>query len=123
MQKIMIFMLVITFVLSAVSMYLGGGETIIYGALSLALVFVFLALFPLSFSWWWKFAIWYVPLSLLLFVYVSHQDVRRMSTYTQLFSLQPHEIYLWISSLYVLISLLLISLAAWHQRKQSRLSS
>ncbi|HET8581366.1 MAG TPA: hypothetical protein VFL98_02780 [Candidatus Paceibacterota bacterium] len=88
------------------------GNALIYGMSALAIVFFALLLVPKAFSWWWKFAIWFVPLDGFILIGVRPSDA--------IFSLEPSpdEMYLLFSGLYVVISLIII-IAAWLWRKPS----
>ena len=89
--------------------YLGSALT--YGMAALAIVFVLLLVFSEAFSWWWKFAIWFIPLD-GYFLYNI-----RPSNETFKLGPSPDQMYLIFSGLYVLISLIIIIVAAWRQHR------
>ncbi len=85
------------------------GDALYYGMGGLALVFSILLAVPQAFSVWAKFAIWFVPLMSLQF-----------ATYKGLglFDPQPESVFKWVSALYILISLVIISWHAYKPRKK-----
>lgn len=106
-----------TFDVSCHGFYEGIGNPLFYGMSALALVFFILIFTRQAFSAWKKFAIWFIPLATLLFIfypdYSSHDY----------FSPDPSQIFRWISILYVIISILIIILKMIRQRSEnSRIS-
>jgi len=74
-----------------------------YFAPALALVFLFLAIFPKALRTWWRFfAIWYLPISFLFFIFYTGPASG------DLFSPWPQTLFTWLSEIYVGISVLLI---------------
>ncbi|OGG40529.1 hypothetical protein A2118_01910 [Candidatus Kaiserbacteria bacterium GWA2_50_9] len=69
---------------------------------ALAIVFLVLLFIPRAFSVWKKFAIWFVPLAALLFIFYPDPGSG------DLFSPYPEQVFQWVSGLYVFISLVLI---------------
>lgn len=75
------------------------GTILVYGCGALACVFLLLSVVHEAFSSWKKFAIWFVPLAALLFVFYP------VPGSGDLFAPDPEQIYQWVSVAYVLISL------------------
>ena len=90
------------------------GESLFYGMGALALVFGGLLFVPKAFSAWWKFAIWFVPLALVIFV-TAPEPQGWVSPIPA-----PQVIFQWVSGLYVLVSFVLISL---NVKKKTQISS
>lgn len=78
------------------------GDPLFYGMSALALVFLILLFVPQAFSAWKKFAIWFIPLATLLFIF--YPDPKS----GDLFSPYPEQVFQWVSTLYVLISAIII---------------
>jgi len=78
------------------------GDPLFYGMGALAIVFLVLLFIPRAFSVWKKFAIWFVPLAALLFIFYPDPGSG------DLFSPYPEQVFQWVSGLYVFISLVLI---------------
>jgi beta-lactamase regulating signal transducer with metallopeptidase domain len=75
-----------------------------YGGGALALVFVLLYAFPQAFNAWKKFAIWFIPLAALLFVFYPNPGSG------DFLSPMPEQVFQWVSVLYVAVSGLIIGL-------------
>lgn len=88
------------------------GKGLVYGSGALALIFFILLFTPQAFPAWKKFAIWFVPLAALLFALYPGPGGN------DLFSPYPEQVFRWISCLYVIISLVIISLNTLRSRKQ-----
>ena len=69
-----------------------------YGMSALALVFLLLAFLPQAFSTWKKFAVWFIPLAALLFIFYPNPGSG------DYFSPYPEQVFQWVSVLYVVIS-------------------
>lgn len=79
------------------------GDALYYGAGALMLIFFILLFTPRAFSAWKKFAIWFVPLATLLFIFYPDPGSG------DLFSPYPEQVFQWVSGLYVIISLIIIA--------------
>lgn len=84
-----------------------------YGMPALALVF-FILIFTQqeAFSAWKKFAVWFIPLATLLFIFYPDPSSG------DYFSPYPEQIFKWVSILYVIISILIIALKAIRQKSE-----
>lgn len=74
-----------------------------YGMPALALVFFILIFTPQAFPTWKKFAVWFIPLATLLFIFYPDPGSG------DYFSPYPEQIFRWVSILYVIISILIIA--------------
>ncbi|MCX6752688.1 MAG: hypothetical protein NTZ87_04305 [Candidatus Nomurabacteria bacterium] len=88
------------------------GNGFFYGMSALSLVFFVLIFTQKAFPAWKKFAIWFVPLATLLFIFYPNPGSG------DLFSPYPEQVFKWVSILYVVISVLII---AFNSKKQSTL--
>jgi hypothetical protein len=79
------------------------GKGLFYGMSALSLVFLILALIPQAFSAWKKFAKWFIPIATLIFIFYPQPGSG------DLFSPYPEQVFKWISILYVIVSILIIS--------------
>ncbi len=86
------------------------GDPIFYGAGALAIVFLVLLFFKKAFSAWKKFAIWFVPLAALLFIFYPDPGSG------DLFSPYPETVFQWVSILYIIISLVIITIVSLRKR-------
>ena len=87
------------------------GNALYYGPGALSLVFVVLFFLPQAFPAWKKFAIWFVPLAALLFaVYPDPGSGDFFSPFLR-------QVFQWVSVLYVLISLVIITIATSRTKK------
>ncbi len=89
------------------------GNAIYYGIGALAFIFLILAFAPQAFSAWKKFAVWFIPLATLLFIFYPDPGSG------DYFSPYPEQIFQWVSILYVIISLVII---IWNS-KEARVNS
>lgn len=97
---------------SCINFYERVGNPLFYGMPALALVFFILIFTQQAFSAWKKFAIWFLPLATLLFIfYPAPSSGDYLSPY-------PEQIFKWVSILYVVISILIISLKTIRQRSE-----
>ena len=87
------------------------GDPIFYGMGALSIVFLFLFLFPRAFRAWKKFAIWFVPLATLLFIFYPEPGAG------DYFSPYPEAVFRWVSIIYIVISLLIISIKTQKSKK------
>lgn len=78
------------------------GDPLWYGMPALALVFFVLLFVPSAFQAWKKFAIWFVPLATLLFIFYPSPGSG------DYFSPYPKQIFQWVSCLYVIVSAIII---------------
>src|SRR3989338_4722274 len=81
-----------------------------YGMPALAFIFFILIFTQQVFSAWKKFAIWFIPLSTLLFIFYPDPGSG------DYFSPYPEQVFKWVSILYVIISILVITFGAIKQR-------
>jgi hypothetical protein len=88
---------------SCINFYERVGDPLFYGMGALALVFLILLVVPKALSAWQKFAIWFVPLAALLFIFYPDPGSG------DLFAPYPEQIFQWVSELYILISVLIIA--------------
>ncbi len=82
------------------------GKGLVYGSNALFIVFSLLIFRPQAFFAWKKFAVWFIPLAALLFIVYPNPGSG------DLFSPYPEQVYRWVSALYVIISLGIISWAS-----------
>lgn len=82
------------------------GDGLYYGAGALMLIFFILLFSPHAFSAWKKFAIWFVPLAALLFIFYPDPGSG------DLFSPYPEQVFQWVSILYILVSTVIIAIAS-----------
>src|SRR3989344_4288697 len=75
---------------SCINFYERVGDPLLYGMTGLAFIFLILTFIPNVFSAWKKFAIWFIPLAILLFIFY------------------PEPVFRWVSILYVVISIFII---------------
>ena len=80
------------------------GHPLFYGGAALALVFVLLYAFPQAFNAWKKFAIWFVPLAALLFIFYPDPGSG------DFLSPMPEQVFQWVSGLYVVVSGIIVAL-------------
>ena len=96
---------------SCINLYERIGDPLLYGMSALAVVFLALLFAPRAWGAWKKFAIWFVPLAALIFIFY------RGPGSGDLFSPDPEFVFKWISIVYVVVSLVIIALAASKGRK------
>lgn len=82
------------------------GDPLFYGAGALAAVFFILLFTSRAFSAWKKFAVWFIPLAALLFIFYPEPGSG------DLFSPYPEQVFQWVSGLYLLISIVIIAIAS-----------
>ena len=102
-----------TFDVSCHSFYERIGNPLFYGMSALSIVFLLLTLLPQAFSVRKKFAIWFIPLATLLFIFYPNPGSG------DYFSPYPEQVFQYVSVLYVFISVCIIS---WSAIKQSTLA-
>ena len=91
-----------TFDVSCHGFYERVGNPLFYGMPALTLVFFILLFLPRTFPVWKKFAIWFIPLATLLFVFYPDPGSG------DYFSPYPEQVFRWVSMIYVVISVLII---------------
>ena len=86
--------------------YFRVGDGLLYGTGALFVVFVVLYLMPDTFNAWKKFAVWFVPLATLVFIFTPEpQGLDLLTPY-------PEQVFQWVSAIYVIVSLVIIGLVA-----------
>ena len=83
-----------------------------YGMPALSLIFFILIFTQQAFSAWKKFAIWFLPLAILLFIFYPDPSSG------DYFSPYPEQIFRWVSILYVVISIFIITLKTIRQKSE-----
>jgi hypothetical protein len=89
------------------------GDPLFYGSGALALVFLILLFVPQAFPAWKKFAIWFVPLAVILFAIYPEPGSG------DLFSPYPEQIYRWVSGFYVVVSGAIIAISVIKNKNQA----
>lgn len=79
------------------------GDPLLYGSGALAVVFLALLYFKKAVPAWKKFAVWFVPLATLLFIFYPEPGAG------DLFSPYPESVFKWVSGFYILISAIIVS--------------
>ncbi len=87
---------------SCVNFYERIGDPIFYGAGAMTIIFLILLFLPQAFYAWKKFAIWFIPLATLLFIFYPEPGSG------DYFSPYPEQVFRWVSEFYVLVSLAII---------------
>src|SRR3989338_7994986 len=90
------------------------GDGLFYGISALALVFLLLLFLPSAFPAWKKFAVWFIPIAALIFIFY------RGGNYFDPF---PEQIYQWVSTIYVILSILIIAWSEIKRRKNLNLNA
>lgn len=80
------------------------GHPLFYGGGALAVVFVLLYIYPQAFNAWKKFAVWFVPLAALLFVFYPNPGSG------DLLAPMPEQVFQWVSAVYVIVSGIIVAL-------------
>lgn len=93
-----------------INLYERIGDPLFYGVGALALVFLILLFSQRAFFAWKKFAIWFIPFAALLFIFYPEPGSG------DLFSPYPEQIFQWVSGLYVLVSIVIISVVSLRRR-------
>jgi hypothetical protein len=89
---------------SCINFYERLGDPLFYGGGALAIVFGLLYAFPQAFGAWRKFAIWFVPLATILFIFYPDPGSG------DFLSPMPEQLFQWVSLLYIVISGIIIAL-------------
>lgn len=95
-----------TFDVPCHAFYEAIGNPLYYGAEALAVVFLVLLFTSRAFSAWKKFAVWFIPLAALLFIFYPEPGSG------DLFSPYPEQVFQWVSGLYILVSITIIVIAS-----------
>lgn len=95
---------------SCVNLYERLGDPLFYGLGALTIVFLFLIFFPQAVQKWKKFAIWYIPLATIIFIFYQGPSSG------DLFSPYPEQVFRWLSCIYIIVSVIVIVLS---HRKRS----
>lgn len=74
-----------------------------YGMPALAVTFLILLFLPKAFPLWKKFAVWFIPIATLIFIFYPNPGSG------DYFSPYPEQVFRWISILYVILSVVIIS--------------
>lgn len=82
------------------------GKSLFYGMPALAFVFLILVFLPQAFSAWKKFAVWFIPIAILLFIFYPDPSPG------DYFSPYPEQIFRWVSIFYVVASIFIIAWGA-----------
>ena len=86
------------------------GDPMFYGGGALLAVFILLLLMPKAVPTWKKFAIWFVPVTTILFIFYPDPGSG------DLFSPYPETVFQFMSAVYVLVSVVLIAYAYIRKR-------
>lgn len=97
---------------SCINFYERVGDPLFYGMPALAFVFFILIFTQQAFSAWKKFAIWFIPLATLLFIFYPDPSPG------DYFSPYPEQIFKWVSITYVVISIFIIALKTVKQKSK-----
>lgn len=95
-----------TFDVSCHGLYERLGNPLFYGMPALAFVFLILVFLPQAFSVWKKFAVWFIPIATLLFIFYPDPSPG------DYFSPYPEQIFRWVSIFYVVASIFIITWGA-----------
>ncbi|KKT14132.1 MAG: hypothetical protein UW83_C0036G0003 [Parcubacteria group bacterium GW2011_GWD1_44_9] len=88
---------------ACINFYERVGDPLFYGMGALTIVFLILLFLPQAFPAWKKFAIWFIPLATLLFIFYPDPGSG------DYFSPYPEQVFRWVSGLYVLVSLIIVT--------------
>jgi len=83
---------------------------LLYSMLALAIVFLVLLFTSKAWQAWKKFAIWFIPIATLIFVFYPNPGSG------DYFSPYPEQIFKWVSILYVVASLSIIAFVSLKRR-------
>jgi len=75
------------------------GDPLFYGFFALSIIFFILLFLPRTFKVWKKFALWFIPLATLLFIFYPEPGSG------DYFSPYPEQVFQWVSAFYVGASL------------------
>jgi len=91
------------------------GDPLFYGMSALAVIFLILFLVPSAFNAWKKFAIWFVPLMAIIFAVYKGPSGGFMDP-----TPYPKQVFLWLSILYVAISLIIIAFSLYKSQNKNK---
>lgn len=91
------------------------GEPIFFGCMALLVIFSILFFVPQSYKTWRKFALLSLPVMAIIFI--TYKDDNHGSSFMSLSS-TPGQVFFDLSTLYVVISLLIISYSLYKVHKQ-----
>ncbi len=98
---------------SCINFYERIGDALFYGAAALALVFILLAFIPKAWHAWNRFAMWYVPIATVLFIFYKDPGSG------DLVSPYAETVFQWVSGVYVAISLLIVAFISVKKNRKS----
>ena len=81
------------------------GDPLLFGSLALSIIFLVLLFVPRAWSAWKKFALWFIPLTALLFAWYPDPGSG------DYFSPYPEQVFQWVSAIYIGASLGTISVS------------
>lgn len=82
------------------------GDPLFYGMGALSIVLLLLLLIPRSYRMWQRFAVWYLPFAISLFLFYRDPGSG------DLFSPYAEQVYQWVAGIFVVLSLLVIAAGA-----------
>lgn len=107
----------LTFDVSCSAFYERIGDPLFFGFLALSVIFLILLILPQAFRAWKKFAVWFVPLAALLFIFYPDPGSG------DYFSPYPEQVFQWVSMVYIGASLGVIGVSLvndWWKRKRHK---
>ena len=84
------------------------GDPLFYGMAALAVIFLVLYFLPKAWDAWKKFALWFVPITAVLFIVYPEPES---------WDLPQEPVFKFISGVYVVVSLLIILYASLRKKK------
>lgn len=82
------------------------GDPLFYGMGALSIVFLILLLVPRAQRTWQRFAVWYLPLAVSLFLFYRDPGSG------DLFSPYSEQVYQWVAGMFICLSILVIAIGA-----------
>ena len=82
------------------------GDPLLYGGAALAIVFLILFAYPKGKPAWKKFAVWFIPLATLLFIFYPNPGSG------DFLSPMPEQIFQWVSAFYIFVSVAVVSFSS-----------
>lgn len=92
--------------LSCHAFYESVGDPLFYGMGALSIIFLLLLLVPRAYRVWQRFAVWYLPFAISLFLFYRDPGSG------DLFSPYPEQVYRWVAGIFVCLSVLVIAVSA-----------
>lgn len=89
------------------------GDPLLCGGIALAIVFSSLFFVPSAYEAWKKFAIWFIPLAILMYVNESGRRPGLMDVFYN-----PPVMFRWLSVFYVVVSTFIIAVSWYRTRSQ-----